>query len=113
MDDDLPVTNFLVPSRKRPLTSAPMSPSRPKRAAPSASRTFPKSLSVSDMMRLGKVIKKTANVAIELRSFHMDGLGWSANPVTAEFVMEKQPFAEGGFRQAFRYHSHVVHAPNF
>ena len=47
LDDDLAVSNFLVPSRKRPATSAPMSPSRSKRAAPSvssASRTFPKSL---------------------------------------------------------------------
>ena len=71
LDDYLPVSNFLVPSRKRPETSVPMSPSRPKHAAHSASRTFPKSISVSDMIRLGKVIKKTANVAIELRC-----LGW-------------------------------------
>ena len=100
LDDDLAVSNFLVPSRKRPAISAPMSPSWSKRAAPSASsasRTFPKSLSVSDMMRLGKVIKKTANVAIEMRSFHMDGLGWSANPVTAEFVIEKQPLEKEAF----------------
>lgn len=116
LDDDLAVSNFLVPSRKRPTTSAPMSPSRSKRAAPSASsasRTFPKSLSVSDIMRLGKVIKKTVNVAIEMRSFHMDGLGRSANPITAEFVIEKQPFGEGGFREAYRYHSHVLQAPMF
>ena len=74
---------------------------------------FPKSLSVSDMMRLRKVIKKTVNVAIEMRSFHIDGLGWSANPITAEFVIEKQPFGEGGFQQAYRYHSYVLQAPIF
>ena len=37
LDDDLAVSNFLVPSRKRPAISAPMSPSWSKRAAPSAS----------------------------------------------------------------------------
>ncbi len=79
-----------------------MSPSRSRHPAPSTSRMFPKSLSVSDMMKLGKVIKKTANTAIELRSFHIDGLGWSANAITAEFVIEKQPFGEGGLRQAYR-----------
>ena len=43
----------------------------------------------------------------------MDGLGWFANPITAEFVIEKQPIGEGGFRQAYRYHSHVLQAPIF
>jgi hypothetical protein len=63
---------------------------------------FPKSLSVSDMMTFGKVIKKMASSAIELRSFRMDGLGWSANASTAEFVIKEQPFEEGGFRQTYR-----------
>ena len=54
------------------------------------------------MMTFGKVIKKMASSAIELRSFRMDGLGWSANASTAEFVIKEQPFEEGGFRQTYR-----------
>jgi hypothetical protein len=75
LSDDYSRSNLIVPSRKRQATSVAMSPSRPGHPAPSTYRMFPKSLSVSDMMKLGKVIKKTANTAIELRSFHIDGLG--------------------------------------
>ena len=67
LSDEYSRSHLIVPSRKRQATSVPMSPSRPRRAAPSTSCMFPKSLSVSDMMKLGKVIKKTANTAIELR----------------------------------------------
>ena len=65
-------------------------------------KTFPKSLSVSDMMKLGKVVKKKASTAITLRSFDLDGMGWSSAATTVELVIEKEPFGEGGFRKAYR-----------
>ena len=65
-------------------------------------KVFPKSLSVSDMKKLGKVIKKKATTLIELRTFELDPLGWSLTATTVEFNIEKDPFGKGGFRLAYR-----------
>lgn len=37
-----------------------------------ASKTYPKSLSVADMMRLGKVIDKETATRVDLYSFNLD-----------------------------------------
>ena len=57
---------------------------------PKRIKVFPKSLSVFDMMKLGKVIQKKTTTTIEL----------SATASIAEFNARKDPFAEGGFRKA-------------
>ena len=67
---------------------------------PKRIKVFPKSLSVFDMMKLGKVTQKKATTTIELHSFGLEAMGWSATASTAEFNARKDPFAEGGFRKA-------------
>ena len=61
-----------------------------------------KSLSVSDMMKPGKIIKTKAITLIELRSFDLDPVGWSLTATAVEFNIEKDPFRKGGFREAYR-----------
>ena len=60
-------------NKKRKITSDPMPPPTEFKTASTGlskrMKTFPKSLSVSDMMKLGKVVKKKASTAIALRSF--------------------------------------------
>ena len=65
-------------------------------------KVYPKSLSVSDMMKPGKIIKTKAITLIELRSFDLDPVGWSLTATTVEFNIEKDPFRKGGFREAYR-----------
>ena len=57
---------------------------------------------MSDMMKLGKIIKTKATTLIELRSFDLDPVGWSLTATTVEFDIEKDPFGKGGFREAYR-----------
>ena len=57
---------------------------------------------MSDMMKLGKMIKTKATKLIELRSFDLDPVGWSLTATTIEFNIEKDPFGKGGFREAYR-----------
>lgn len=101
---------FLTPDirkKKRTVSSVPVasisfesdatSPWSPKRI-----KVYPKSLSVSDMLKLGKVIKRKATTLIELRSFELDPMRWSLTATTVEFNIEKDPFGMGGFRKAYR-----------
>ena len=79
-------------------------------SAASPSKFVPRSLSVVDMIRLGKVIsKKTTSVQIYV--FDMKGMSWSEIPIVAEFTIEPQPFGVGGFRKAFKsvsYHKNFT-----
>ena len=66
------------------------------------SRTFPKSLSVLDMLKLGKVVNvERVSEAIELYHFDINLMEWSHMPVKALFRTEKEPIGTGGFRKAF------------
>eukprot|EP00794_Sanderia_malayensis_P017134 gene17134-18852_t len=68
----------------------------PKRKLP-----VPKSLSVLEMMKLGKEVHLSTEL-IELYSFELDTLAWSRNPLTVEFKVERDPFGTGGFRNAYK-----------
>ena len=57
-------------------------------ASSSPSKFAPLSLSVADIMHL--------------HTFDMDLLSWSKLPITVEFNEEKEPFAHGGFRNAYK-----------
>ena len=70
--------------------------------SPKGIKVSPKSLSVSDVMKLVKIIKTKATTLIELRSFDLDPVGWSLTATTVEFNIEKDPFRKGGFREAYR-----------
>ena len=54
------------------------------------------------MLKLGKVVAKKATTLMEVRSFELHPLGWSSTAATIEFNIEKDAFAKGGFREAYR-----------
>jgi hypothetical protein len=71
----------------------------------SPSKFVSRSLSVVDMMRLGKVISKKTT-SVQIYAFDIKGMSWSETPIIAEFTIEPEPFGVGGFRKAFKSTSH-------
>ena len=92
------------PKRRKGAISYAGSPSK---SVPAFSRKymppkqFPKSLSISKMLKLGKTIEETATV-IEVFTFDLEALSWSKEPDRVEFSVAKTPFASGGFRKAYK-----------
>ena len=61
------------------------------------------SLSVADMIKLGKIgTCQGPTTVVHLHTFDMDLLSWSKLPITVEFNEEKEPFAHSGFRNAYK-----------
>ncbi len=72
-----------------------------------AKKPVPKSLTVSQMMKLGKLIdpsesKKSQTMVIEVFNFDFSSFTWSMLPQITEFIVENQPLGEGGFRKAYK-----------
>ncbi|KAK3754933.1 hypothetical protein QZH41_019354 [Actinostola sp. cb2023] len=84
-----------VPSPQKATHSKPL----PKATC---SKFYPKSLSLKDMLRLGKVIPKKTSTIISISKFDFHHMLWSNVPIEAEFMVEEEPFACGGFRQAYK-----------
>ena len=84
-----------------------MTPLRFKSQSSTTKSTFPsvypKSISISTMLKLGKVISKTERPAesIEISEFDIGKMQWSVQKA-AKFVIEETPFAQGGFRSVFK-----------
>ena len=97
------------PSKKRKpqrVGSPPMNHTSARIAsAASPSKFVPRSLSVVDMIKLGKVISKKTT-SVQIYAFDMKDMSWSETPIVAEFTIEPQPFGVGGFRKAFKAVSH-------
>lgn len=71
-------------------------------ASSSPSKFAPLSLSVADMIKLGKIgTCQGPTTVLQLHTFDMDLLSWSKLPITVEFNEEKEPFAHGGFRNGY------------
>ena len=68
---------------------------------------YPKSLSISKMLKLGKTIEETST-SIELFSFNMAEMLWPTCGERADFSMAKNPFASGGFREAYKASSNSI-----
>ena len=62
---------------------------------------YPKSLSIKDMLKLGTQLEKKF-VTIKIYKFDLKYLEWSLIPCEAEFVVSEKPFANGGFREAYK-----------
>ncbi|XP_031556854.1 myosin heavy chain kinase D-like [Actinia tenebrosa] len=62
---------------------------------------YPKSLSVLDMLKLGKVIDDKYEL-IELDTFNLTDMKWCNKPVSVEFAIDKNPLGTGAFRMAFK-----------
>ena len=67
---------------------------------------YPKSLSISQMLKLGKLVKSPPGRKI-LKLFHFDlaNMTWSDITTTVECEIEGAPFAKGGFRSAHKGHN--------
>ena len=59
---------------------------------------YPKSLSIADMLKLGKVVKESPATVIEVSTFCSSSMSWSKVKQGAEFVIDKKPLGQGGFR---------------
>ena len=77
--------------------------SPPKSSTAKRSQTFPKSLSLSTMLNLGRVVKTPSDLTvIDVSTFHVDNLTWTLIPDKAEFLIKSTHFGEGGFRRAYK-----------
>ena len=68
----------------------------------SPSKFYPRSLSVTDMIKLGKIKKQEGTTVVDIYEFSMDGQTWSQVPTTVEYLVEKVAVGEGGFRKAYK-----------
>ena len=97
---DRPATAGANPSKKArvvAINSVPVAVgSLAQRSTP---KIYPKSLSVSDMLKLGRTIEKTTTL-VEVFIFNLDQMSWSRLDHTVKFSIAKEPFASGGFRNA-------------
>ena len=87
-----PVENdYASSSSRQQCVSEPVTPPRPSRqcptnraqstGSPNAKQVFPKSLSISHMMKLGKLVKPNEPVSVlEVYSFDLENITWSPLP---------------------------------
>ena len=69
-----------------------------------AKSMYPVSLSVTEMIKLGKFNKATSSSStiVNIFKYDIESFTWSKLPTVVEFSEEKEPFAQGGFRKAFK-----------
>ena len=53
---------------------------------------YSKSLSVTQMINLGKVVRQKTTIA-DVYKFNLENMAWSSVPERVELVIEKEPFA--------------------
>ncbi|KXJ04921.1 Eukaryotic elongation factor 2 kinase, partial [Exaiptasia diaphana] len=92
---------FKKPKATQSLSSNPQGSSSP-------SKFVPLSLSVTDMIKLGKLdggpgtsTQKFKHTVVNLYQFDLELMTWSKVPIIVEFKEEKEPFGSGGFRAAY------------
>ncbi len=97
------------PEKKSKLSFPQIVKSSPTKQATKASKgpcpsvCCPRSLSVSDMIKLGKLNNQAANTTVvNIFRFDMEMLSWSKLPTIVEFTEEKIPIGSGAFRKAFK-----------
>ncbi len=70
-------------------------------AKPTTTTKYAASLSVADLLRAGKLVKKELPTKIELEAFNIQMRLWEPSEIRS-FVLDKERFARGGFRDAFK-----------
>ena len=99
-DQSASCTNPKPPSAKKKCASVQSAniveqKSLPTKKACSPSKFVPRSLSLVEMLRLGKKIDQTTT-KIDIYSFNLDLMTWSSTPRPIDFLIEKEPFGVGG-----------------
>ena len=80
----------------------------PARSLPSPTknvkkRKVPKSLSVSTILKLGRVIEPSKDATIlDLYNFSFETMAWPTIPMRVEFMISNDLLGEGGFRKAYK-----------
>ena len=75
----------------------------------SANSKIPKSLSISQMIKLGKDVGPNEETSVfDIYSFDLENITWSLLPQKVEFRIEKDAFGSGGFREAFKARSSSI-----
>ena len=93
--------NFCPPEPKT--RSSPSKLMQPKEQLPACTSTcYPRSLSISDMFKLGKINNEIATTIVKIFKFDMELLSWSKVSTTVEFYEERGPIGTWGFRKAFK-----------
>ena len=62
---------------------------------------YPKSLSISDLMKAGKLVKPPKTAVLRLEFFDVQRCCWSTSSASMTLEIDKKPFASGSFRDAF------------
>ena len=65
-------------------------------------KNYPRSMSVSDMMKLGKLADGKESTVINVYKFDITSMTWSQVPIVVEFKEEKTPFGSDAFRKAYK-----------
>ena len=95
------------PAKRRRLLPAKASGSEPITVVDLANSaqsaiSYPKSLSVVEMMKLGKVISQKSTTPINVSSFDLVKMAWSGKETVVYFSIEKESVGTGAFREAFK-----------
>ena len=70
-------------------TSEALNKSQPVKTAPSPSKFVPRSLSLVEMLKLGKVITQSTT-SVDLYSFDLQQMSWSKMPSSIDFSIHKR-----------------------
>ncbi|KAJ7356125.1 hypothetical protein OS493_026505 [Desmophyllum pertusum] len=108
-DEGIEVTRVDGPAVKSPpakrrfsgVENGTQNRSQPTKSAPSPSKFVPRSLSVVEMLKLGKAITQSTT-SVSIYSFDLQQMSWSRIPSTIDFSIQKEPFGTGGFREAYK-----------
>lgn len=84
--------------RPGPTTSLPTA----KKMVTNESKIYPKSLSVVEMLKLGKIIQSESSYIMDVYGFDVHTMTWSGKARSVEFVLEKDVLGTGGFREVFK-----------
>lgn len=78
-------------------------PSPEKKKNEKQVKIVPKSLSVSTILMLGRVVESSNNITIlNLYTFNLEMMLWSTIQLPVEFVISTDLLGEGGFRKAYK-----------
>ena len=69
--------------------------------------SFPKSLSIAEMLNLGKVVRQKTTGA-EIFKFNLEDMTWPSVSEKIELVVEQKPFAAEGFQEVYKAKSGVI-----
>ncbi|XP_014661787.1 PREDICTED: uncharacterized protein LOC106804906 [Priapulus caudatus] len=89
-------TSHAVPQKRSLVHPSNPSPSKRARLNVAPSKFVPRSLSVVEILRLGKAIKN-ASTSVSVESFDMRTMAWSSKPAIVDFSIENRGIWNGRF----------------